>query len=221
MAIAIAAVIIVTVNYAFFQSHKNIEAVKGGREVYQSVRTVMDRMIKDLSCTYLPSDDRQMTKDEISLYRFTGVNDDTDNTDRDTITFTTTTDLGFSKVPGAICEVGYYLKEAEGTDTSGDTKASDETEKVYTLMRREDPTPHYGVTEKGQELEIAEGVTGFNVVYLDETGQEVVEWDLGKRLTLPHQVRITLTLQAGQEELTFTATASLPLAGIRLRTPEG
>jgi hypothetical protein len=41
------------VNYAFFQSHKNIEAVTTQREAYQTVRIVMDRMIKDLTCCYV------------------------------------------------------------------------------------------------------------------------------------------------------------------------
>lgn len=209
LAIAIAAVIITTVNFAFFQSHANIESVGAKREVYQTVRIVMDRIIKDLTCAYLPPDNRQMTEEEMSLYRFVGVNDDTGETDRDSITFTTTTDIGFSKASGSVCEVGYYLKEDE------------ETKGIYTLMRREDPTPHYGVSKAGQELEIAEGITGMDIVYLDDNLQETDEWDLLKRLTLPRQVKVTLTMGSGGEAVSFSATASLPLAGIKLQPPQG
>ncbi|HPI93945.1 MAG TPA: prepilin-type N-terminal cleavage/methylation domain-containing protein [Deltaproteobacteria bacterium] len=209
LAIAIAAVIITTVNFAFFQSHKNIESVGAQREVYQTARIVMDRMIKDLTCAYLPSDDRQMTEDELSLYRFVGVNDNTGETDRDSLTFTTTTDIGFSKAPGVVCEVGYYLKEDE------------ERKGIYTLMRREDPTPHYGITKAGQELEIAEGIKALNIVYIDENTQESEEWDLLKRLTLPRQVKVTLTMESGKEDVSFSVTASLVLAGIRLLAPQG
>ncbi len=209
LAIAIAAVIITTVNVAFFQSHANIESIGAQREVYQTARIVMDRMIKDLTCAYLPADKRQMTVDEMSLYRFVGVNEETGETDRDSMTFTTTTDIGFSGVSGSVCEVGYYLKE-------------DEEEKgAYTLMRREDPTPHYGVSKAGQELEIAEGITGMDIVYLNETSQESQEWDLAERLTLPKQVKVTLTMGSGEKSVSFSVTASLPLAGIRLQPPQG
>ena len=209
LAIAIAAIIITTVNFAFFRSHANIESVGAQREVYQTIRIVMDRMIKDLTCAYLPTNNRQMTVDEISLYRFVGVNEEAGEADRDSITFTTTTDIGFSRVSGSVGEVGYYLKENE------------EEKGIYTLMRREDPTPHYGVTKAGQELEIAEGITGMDIVYLDENSRETEEWDLSERLTLPKQVKVTLTMGSGEKAMSFSATASLPLAGIRLQPPQG
>jgi hypothetical protein len=209
LAIAIAVIVLVIVNTSFFRSHANIESIRSQREVYQTVRIVMDRMIKDLTCTYIPSDGRQMSADDISLYRFIGVNDESNKTDKDSIFFTTTTDIGFSKVPGALCEVDYYLKETEGKQG------------VYTLMRREDPTPHFGVTKSGIEMEIAEDVLGMDVVYLDDASQEVKEWNLGQRLTLPKQVKVTLTFEAGKESLKFTGMASLPLAGIRLSPGHG
>lgn len=209
LAIAIAAIVLVIVNTAFFQSHANIESIRSQREAYQTVRIVMDRMLKDLTCAYLPSDGRQMTMDEISLYRFVGTNDESDKTNKDSLTLTTTADIGFSPVPGAVCEVGYYLKEME--DRKG----------VYALMRREDPTPHYGVTKAGREMEIAEGLLGMDIVYLDEASLEVKEWNLEQRLTLPRQVKVTLTFEAGKESLTFSETASLPLSGIRLILAQG
>jgi hypothetical protein len=209
LAIAIGAIVLFIVNTTFFRSHDNIESIGSQREVYQTVRIVMDRMIKDLTCAYLPSDGRQMSADEISLYRFVGVNDESNKTDKDGIFFTTTADIGFSPIPGGVCEVDYYLKEAEGKTG------------VYTLMRREDPRPHYGVTKAGMEMEIAEGVLGMDIVYLDNASQEVKEWDLSKRFTLPKQVKVTLTFEAGKESLKFSATAPLSLAGIRLSFTQG
>lgn len=209
LAIAISAIVILTVNFAFFQSHKNIEAVRTQREAYETVRIVMDRMIKDLTCAYVPTEERQMTANEFSMYRFVGTNDDSDGVDKDTISFTTTTDIGFSKVPGGVCEVDYYLKEME--DKKG----------VFSLMRREDPTPHSGITTAGNEMEIAEGVLGMNIVYIDNSNQEVNEWNLVQRLALPKQVKVTLTMEEGKEKVSFSMAASLPLSGITLKPPQG
>ena len=188
LAIAITAVIITIVNFAFFQSNKNIEAVRTQREAYQTVRIAMDRIIKDLTCAYIPSPVLRptMTLEDMSMYRFVGANDESDSTDKDTISITTTTDIGFSKVPGGICEVAYYLKLMENKKD------------IYTLMRREDPTPHYGPTKAGSEMELAEGVLGMNIIYIDDSNQEVKEWDLSKKLALPKQVKVTAHLRGRQ-----------------------
>ena len=211
MAIAIAAIVLVIVNTSFFRSHNNIQAIKEKNEAYQMVRIVMDRMIKDFTCAYIPSEGstRSLTKDVISMYRFVGMNDESDKINKDSIYFTTTTDIGFSRVPGGICEVGYYLKETE------DKKGS------YTLMRREDPTPHYGITKAGMEMEIAEGIQGMEITYLDDASQEVKEWDLEQRLALPKKITVTLTFEVGKESLKFTASAAPSLSGIRLQQPGG
>jgi len=171
----------------------------------------MDRIIKDLTCAYIPSPSLRptMTVEDMSMYRFVGANDESDSTDKDTISITTTTDIGFSKVPGGICEVAYYLKLMENKKD------------IYTLMRREDPTPHYGPTKAGSEMELAEGVLGMNIIYIDDTNQEIKEWDLSKKLALPKQVKVTLTFEAGKDKLAFTGTAALPLSGIKLMPPQG
>lgn len=209
LAITIAAVIIGIVNFAFFQSHRNIEAVGSQREAYQTVRIVMDRIVKDITCSYVPAGRTTMTSDELSLYRFIGVDEDAGGIDKDSISITTTTDLGFSRVPGGVCEVAYYLKEMENKKD------------VFTLMRREDPTPHYGISKSGSEMEVAEGVLGMNIVYIDDMNQELKEWDVSKKLSLPKQVKVTLTMEAGRDKMNFTATASPPMSGIKLAVPQG
>jgi len=209
LAIAIGAIVITIVTTVFYRSHKNIEAVKSSSEIYQTARTVMDRMIKDLTCAYIPSDNRNRTKDEISFYRFVGTKEEDESIRRDSICFTTTTDLGFSKNPGSICEVDYYLKETE------DKKGS------YTLMRREDATPHSGITKTGMELEMAEGIKEMEIVYIDDASQETREWDLLQKLSLPKRVKVIITFDDGKEGLKFTGYATLSLSGIRLKPPEG
>ena len=78
-----------------------------------------------------------------------------------------------------------------------------------------------GITKAGNEMEIAEGVLGMNIIYIDNSNQEVNEWDLTQKLSLPKQVKVTLTMKAGKDKLNFSATASLPLSGIKLNPPQG
>jgi prepilin-type N-terminal cleavage/methylation domain-containing protein len=209
LAIAIAAIALTIVNATFFQSHRTIESVREQRETYQMVRIVMDRIIKDISCCYVPSADRDMSDDEILMYRFVGENDSDNEGDRDSIYFTTTADLGLPSLSGGICEAGYYLKEME------------EDQERYYLIRRDDCTFHTGVSETPREMELAEDVLGMDIVYIDKDDQEVEEWDLQDKLVLPNQIRITITLAGGEEPFEVTGTAFLPLSSIQLKKVQG
>ena len=205
LAIAIAAIVLSIVNMTFFESHKRIESVSEYKETYQMVRIVMDRIIKDLTCAYVPFSEREMTGEEISLYRFIGMNDSDGTQDKDSIYFTTTTDLGLPTVSGGICEVGYVLEKM------------DDVEDRYYLVRREDCTFHYDLTSTGREMELAENVTGMDIVYLDSSLQEQEEWDLDNKLYLPYQVRITIAFAIGGEPFEVTGVASPALSSIQLR----
>ena len=205
MAIAIAAIALLIVNTTFFQSHRIIESVRDQRETYQMVRIVMDRVIKDLSCAYVPSADRELSEDDISLYRFEAVDESDGEIDKDSIYFTTTADLGLPSISGGICEVGYYLEEME------------DKEDVFVLIRRDDCTFHYGLTETGREMELAENVLGMNIVYIDEDSEEKDEWDLADTLSLPTRIRITITFAGGEEPFEVTSVTSPLLASIRLK----
>ena len=204
LAVAIAAIVITIVTSTFYQSHRAIESVKYQREVYQMVRIVMDRIIKDISCAYIPADAREMTDDEISLYRFVGRNEINNEANIDSIFFTTTCDMGLSPLTGSLCEVGYYLKEME------------EKQDLFFLMRREDCTPHYGITEAGNAMEIAEDVVALEIIYYDDRSQESEEWDLDESLTLPSKVKVTLTFRQREKDISFSGVSSLPLKGIKL-----
>ncbi|MBN2297407.1 MAG: prepilin-type N-terminal cleavage/methylation domain-containing protein [Deltaproteobacteria bacterium] len=209
LAIAIAAIALSIVNMTFFESHRRIESVSKYQETYQMVRIVMDRIIKDLSCAYVPFSDREMTGDELSLYRFVGINDSDSGEDKDSIYFTTTTDLGLPSISGGICEAGYFLKEME------------ESEERYYLVRRDDCTFHYDLTSSGREMELAENVIGMDIVYLDKDLQEQEEWNLEDALYLPYQVRITITFAIGDESFEVTGVASPALSSIQLKKAQG
>ena len=204
LAVAIAAIALAIVNMTFFQSHAAMESVRIQGEVYQMVRLALDRMNRDLTCAYVPSGNRQLDADELAMYRFVGRNESRDETDMDSLFFTTTCDIGFQNLSGGVCEVDYYLKEME------------DQEELFTLMRREDCRPHAGLTEGGMVMEIAEDVVGMQITYLDANDKEVEVWDLEQSLQLPAQIRITLTFRKGSEDLTFTTVSSPPLAHIKL-----
>ena len=209
LAIAIAAIALSIVNATFFQSHRTIESVRQQRETYQMVRIVMDRIIKDINCAYVPSTDRDMSDDEISMYRFVGENDTNGEQDIDSIYFTTTADLGLPSVSGGICEAGYYLKEM------------DEDQGRYYLIRRDDCTFHPGLSDTPREMELAEDVLGMNIVYIGKDTQEVDEWNLEDKLYLPNRIRVTITFAGGQEPFEVTGVASLALSSIQLKKVQG
>ncbi len=208
LAIVIAAVAMSIVNTTFFQSHKMMESVRAQRETYQMVRIVMDRILKDLNCAYVPYSDRELSDDEISLYRFVGTDDTDVDRDNDSISFTTAADLGLPGVSGGICEVGYYLKEME------------EQGKYY-LMRRDDCTFHHGITSSGREMELAENVIGMNIEYIDKDSRETATWNLDEQLYLPREVRITITFAGPDEPFEVTGVASLALSSIVLKKVQG
>jgi len=212
MAIAIAAVVLTIVNLSFFQSHRAIEAVSGRRQTYQMARIVMDRMIKDLSCAYVPAlegTDRTMDEEEFSLYRFVGEDESDGDKAVDSIHFTTTTDLGLPGIRGGLSEVGYYLKEMESSTDR------------YVLIRSEDPLPHYGVSESAREMEVAEDIVSLDIIYLDQNDDEHEDWDIAEKSALPKQVRVTITFACGPEPLIFTGVAGLPLSELKLSLSGG
>jgi len=212
MAIFLMAIIMTIVSATFFRSHEVIDIVRKQGEVYQMARTCMDRMLRDVTCAYVPAAftaEPGFTKQEIAQYRFIGRHDKDGTLDKDSIYFTTTSDLGLGGHKDMITEVDYYLKEVE------------QGKGVYYLMRREDAKPHQDITTRGTEMELAEDVTALNIVYLDKTGTESEDWDIAKRLVLPSQVKITITFRRGDETYTFTGVASPPLSALQLKASGG
>lgn len=208
MAVFITAIILVIVNVSFFQAHRAVDTVNSQRQAYQMVRIVMDRMIKDLTCSYVPAPGeppRQMTEDMISLYRFVGKDEKDQKTDKDSISFTTTANLGLPGSAGGLCEVGYSLKEME------------DKKDRYVLVRSEDCLPHFGTSTAPKEMEVAEDIVGLDIVYLDKDLKEHDTWDLSEELTLPTQVEVTVTFDMEGEQVGFTGVAFLPLSSLKIQ----
>lgn len=205
MALVIGAIILTVVNMAFFGTHRKIETVTNERQTYQMVRIVMDRIVKDLVCAYMPSSGdppKQFSEEEISMYRFVGTDDSSDSVDKDGIHFTTTADLGLPGNRGGTCDVGYYLKEMESKKDR------------YALIRSEDCLPHQGVSETGKEMEVGEGVISMDIKYIDGESQENDAWDLADKLCLPKEVKVTITFDVEGKPLSFTGVAFLPLSDL-------
>lgn len=202
LAISIGAIVITIVNTTFFDSHKIIEAVDTQREVYQIARIAMDRMIKDISCAYIP--DGEISEDRSYMYGFVGENDEYDDIDNDSISLTSAANIGIGSIFGGVCEIGYYLKENE------------DKEGIFSLMRREDSRPDSDITDGGNVMEVAEGLTGMDITYIGKGTKEWDHWDLYEKLYLPRQVKVTLTFEWGGEEIPFTCVAFLPSGGEKI-----
>ena len=221
LAVFIAVIVVAAVNTSFYRSQQVMRTVQQQSEVYQMGRMALDRMVKDLTCTYVPQlsptptteteeKEQQDETEDLDQYRFIGKHQMSGTTDLDSIYLTTTSDLGFGDYRGLVTEVDYYLKEVEAGKG------------VYFLMRREDALPHNGETTAGNEMELAEDIVAMNIVFIDDNETESEEWDLSTRGSLPSQVRITLTFKRGETTYPFTGVAQLPLAWIKVQqTGEG
>ncbi|MEN6474364.1 MAG: prepilin-type N-terminal cleavage/methylation domain-containing protein [Syntrophaceae bacterium] len=217
LAVFIAVIVVASVNASFYRSQQVMRTVQQQSEVYQMGRMALDRMVKDLTCAYVPQLAETATTggvepgevDVLDQYRFIGKHELNGTTDLDSIDLTTTSDLGFGDYRGLVTEVDYYLKEVEAGKG------------VYYLMRREDALPHTGETTVGTEMEMAEDVTSMNIIFIDQVGIESEEWNLNTRGSLPSQVRITLTFKRGETTYPFTGVAQLPLAWINVQRTGG
>lgn len=213
LAVFIAVIVVAAVNASFYRSQQVMRTVQQQSEVYQMGRMALDRMVKDLTCAYVPELSQAATTggvgqgevDALEMYRFIGKHELKGTTDLDSIYLTTTSDLGLSEHHGLLTEVDYYLKEVEAGKG------------VYFLMRREDALPHTGITTAGTEMELAEDVSALNIIFIDQSGTESEEWDLNTRGSLPSLVRITLTFKRGETTYPFTGVAQLPLAWIQAK----
>ncbi|MEA2101538.1 MAG: prepilin-type N-terminal cleavage/methylation domain-containing protein [Thermodesulfobacteriota bacterium] len=210
MAMAITAIVVTIINMTFFRSHEVISSVRDTSEVYEMVRIAMARMVRDVNCAYLPSRDRPIVEDDLAMYRFIGNDEYGPEAAMDRICFTTASDIGMGNFAGNICEVDYFLKEMEDKDD------------LYYLIRKQDCTPHYGVTEKGGAFELAQDVVSMNIQYRASGDALLDEWDMAKRLTLPRQVIITIGFMVDNKETSYTAvgTPALYGIGIKLKNPD-
>jgi prepilin-type N-terminal cleavage/methylation domain-containing protein len=211
LAMTITAIVMGIVYTTFYQSHKVTKRLTDETEVYQVARLCMDRIMRDLNCIYFSPYiilDEDLKKNKAAIdklipkYRFIGRNLVEGTTEIDEISFTTTSDIGFSKYSNLINEVSYTLKE--DPDNKG----------LYLLNRREDYYPHEGTSNKGTLMEIAENVVSMSIKYYDRDSKETDEWDASKTdpPELPMQIKVSITFKNGDEEFTFASVASPVMA---------
>ncbi len=165
----------------------------------------MDRMMKDLICSYVPATEgssRTLDEEELSC---TASRARTRRTPIPTWTASASPlrRSGASGKTAGLCEVGYYLKEMESSQDR------------YVLIRSEDPLPHYGASESPQRWRWPEHLS-MNIVYVDQDGNEKTNGISRKSWPCRSRVKVTIAFDAGSQPFVFTGSAYLPLSELKL-----
>lgn len=183
----------------------SVEAIQVAREkgrVYQVSRIVFDRMTKDLESAFMgigaPSEKMRLG--------MIGKNQELDGKPADRIDFTTLNHLavGAEGPQTDLCEVGYQVVE-------------DSEKEGFKLFRRDDGTPDDELIDGGFSHEMADRVSGLDIVYQDENGEEFDNWNSAEAQHgggLPSLITVKLSLMddKGREYL-FATSIHPPLAG--------
>lgn len=137
-------------------------------------RLMLDRVARDLACAYLRAGKEYLV--------FVGADGGEEGRGADTVTFIAGTHERMERdaPESVLCEVTYRL-DAEGY-----------------LLRREDPILDEDAFSGGEERAIGEGVAGFDLEYLGDSGW-VPSWDSREDDSLPRAARVTLTMVTEEE----------------------
>lgn len=212
VAVFISALVLALVSASFFQIINAKEKVEDQLELLHEARVVFSRISKDLANVYPRGRVRNSDANYSYIY-FLGTKDEqTDNSRLEFSSFTrnpteTSRDSDQS-------EIKYFLAEVE------DEENFDEENKVYALIRRENPW--IGNEEGGTQYPISERVKKFRITYhntkksndplIEE--KDIDEWDAVKLGgVLPRAVRLELVL-ANDEGIdhVFSTNIILPMA---------
>lgn len=193
--------VILTTIYMVFANHENsVEAASESREAYGLARMVLDRLIRDISGSWLPS--AQAEEEENVL--FSGQEDRLD--------FITTARLSSGQAPGLdLVEVGYYTVENDARDG-------------LALIRRQDKIIDEEISEGGATVTLTNQLESFEIGYIDREGEVHTSWTASDVSHLPRSVKIKIVVRLAEDKTeTFTTIVSLPLAwpkmsGIKLPT---
>jgi hypothetical protein len=182
----------------------NVEAIQVAREkgrVYQISRIVFDRMTKDLESAFI----HVSSSNEIRLGMI-GKNQELDGKPADRIDFTTLNHLALGEEGPQtdLCEVGYQVVE-------------DSEKEGFKLFRRDDGIPDDELTDGGFSHEMADRVSGLDIIFQDENGEEFDNWNSTEAQHaggLPSLITIKLSLMDGKGgEYLFTTSIHPALAG--------
>jgi type II secretion system protein J len=182
----------------------SVEAIQIAREkgkIYQMTRIVFDRMTKDLESALINA---SYSNENIRLGMI-GKNQELDGKPADRIDFTTLNHLapGDEGPQTDLCEVGYQIVE-------------DSENKEFKLFRRDDGIPDDELTDGGFSHEMAGGITGFDIIFQDENGQEFDDWNStegAQAAKLPSLITIKLSItDEDAREYLFTTSIRPALA---------
>jgi type II secretion system protein J len=182
-----------------------VEAIQVAREkgkIYQMTRIVFDRMTKDLESALI----HVSSPHEKIRLGMIGKNQELDGKPADRIDFTTLNHLalGGEGPQTDLCEVGYQIVE-------------DSENEGFKLFRRDDGIPDDELIDGGFSHEMASRVTGLDIIFQDEKGNEFDDWNstrgehAGK---LPSLITIKLSIMDEEtREYLFTTSIHPALAG--------
>jgi type II secretion system protein J len=183
----------------------NVEVIQVAREkgrVYQISRIVFDRMTKDLESAFISV----ISSNEKIRLGMIGKNQELDGKQADRIDFTTLNHLALGEEGPQtdLCEVGYQVVE-------------DSEKEGFKLFRRDDGIPDDELVDGGFSHELADRVSGFDIIFQDENGEEFDNWNSAEAQHaggLPSLITIKLSIMDGKgREYLFTTSIHPALAG--------
>jgi prepilin-type N-terminal cleavage/methylation domain-containing protein len=201
IAAAILALIVSILYGAFAWSVKTMEIGMEGGEAYRKAGVVLNRMVQEVSCAQLPSEEEGTG----AQYAFIGEDKVEDGMPQDTLNFISTA-LPLKGPSRGVKGIGYYIAPDPVTDR-------------LSLLMKEDTTHALGdrPDERARGMLLAEGIVVIDFTYYDSQGREWKRWDTTTPLfakKLPQLVKISIFFKDDKgEPLTLTTTAHIPMAG--------
>lgn len=193
VAIAIFAVIIVTLFSSYTGSLRLMKAAEPQADLYRQARVTLSRIADDLESAYYINGEDDL---------FAGVNEVVDLRDADFLTFKSRAHISFTieSSPVGVTVISYYVEEADDG---------------LILFRSDTPVYAKQPDEKSQGIILCDRMAGINFQYFDAEGDSYDEWSLTDEARdgkLPSRVSIQLLLNGIDQKspiLTFTTSVVL------------
>jgi type II secretion system protein J len=198
-------VLVMAILYSAYTGNLRAMDIAQDQEIsFQTARIVLDMMERDLTSAVASAE--TMGFGAAGHIGFLGESDEYEGLPADRLQFTCFSHLAWSDSSPKtdFCEVGYFLEEDEDTGR-------------LTLFRRDQAMPDEDLEQGGERMVLSEDITGFDVLYTNEEGDELEEWDsrsgdLIGRLPLTVKIRLTIKGLSGKETA-FTTKVHPALAG--------
>jgi prepilin-type N-terminal cleavage/methylation domain-containing protein len=144
-----------------------------------SLRLLMDRLRREISCAFIPSD-------PAFTVCFVGRQHGSEKEPRDELNFLSFAHQwrGGEYESYDMAVIGYRIMEKE-------IRENDQTTVIKILVRREDAFPDPDIERGGDEIEMVDFIYAMRITYFDGS-QWVNEWNNTIKGSLPQQVRVDL-----------------------------